>query len=310
MMKLLKVAGIGMMLMVLFYFAGCAGSTHKEFKPQATLVHLDYKKGAYIQKTAIVLGGAPGGVVGREVANLYLRTLIRTIHKENRRVRLIGENDSGFPDFLHELEKSSGARDIFKLAELSRAQGFQGLIRAVVLDIQPEARKTGVLWFRKMRYFISFGLTLDLYDPFTSAKLFSIVKQKTIKVSEEEYGAVREQYDAGLEKLNKAVVDAAEELGEAVAEALESQPWKATVTAVQNGRVFLVGGTQAGLKIGDRLDVFEARRTIKGPNGEMFIVPGYQVGKIRITALGENQAEASVDGQAQIQKGDIAVPVD
>lgn len=309
MMRFFKAAGIGVLLMVPYFLFGCAGSSHKDLKPHTTLNHVNFKKNAYDQKAAIVLGATPGTAVGRQLGELYLQTLIRTIHKENHRVRLIGQQDSGFPQFLKALANSSEARNISKMAELSRAQGFQGLMRASVLEIQPTAKKTGVFWFRKTRYFITFGLSLDLYDPFSGAKLLSAVREKTIKVDLDEYEALKEQNDMTLEDLNESVADMAEDFGEEAADTFKAQPWKVSVAAVRNGRVFLASGAQAGLKVGDRLAVFQARRTIEGPEGKKFIIPGYQVGEIQVTALDDQMVEAAAGADTDIREGDIAVPI-
>lgn len=224
-------------------------------------------------------------------------------------MHLIGEQDKDFPDYLKELTKPSPAHDISRLAELSRAQGYQGLLRVGVLEVQPKAMKTGMLWFRKMRYFITFGLSLDLYDPFTGAKLLSAIKEETIKIDVDDYEAIRDQNLGSLEDLDEEVVDAAEDLGEQVARTFKSQPWKASVAAVQDGRIFLAVDPQSGLKVGDRLAVFQGRRVIEGPQGEKLIVPGYLVGEIRITGLDDRMAQSAADVQTDIQEGDIAVPV-
>ncbi len=287
---------------------GCAGKTVHGPMP-ATLATIDPAKG-YNQKVAIVLTGTPATALGRRMGDLYLSTLIRTIRDKDHRVVLVTPGDEDYPAFLDRLAgPTEKPVDAFDLAAQGRSAGYVGLILARLRGIRPYAKKTGVLWFRKVRHFVSFDLTVDLYDPITAAKIVDRVEEVTVKISDTDSDAIRDDASSDIEPLSEEIVDHGEDLGESLADSLKAHFWRTSVVKVEAQRVYLPAGTDAGLAPGTRLAVFQGRRIIEGLDGERFIVPGTQTATIRISVADKHGAEAmNLDG-GEIQVGDIAVPI-
>lgn len=105
----------------------------------------------------------------------------------------------------------------------------------------------------------------------------------------------RAAYDATLndKALNAAIGETVNQL----VTTLEARPWRTDILKVENGNVYISGGRQQGLKIGDELVVMREGDRIKSQQTGMTItLPGQVIGRIRVTSqFGDNEAnEGSV----------------
>lgn len=296
------------LLMLPWFFLSCGGS--KDLLKEIPTTINTMKPGKdYQKKVAVALTQSPATALGRTTGERFFKTLVEAIRDEDSRSLLLSPGDAGYPDFMARLSNSSlPPINAAALAEAGREAGYQGLVTAAVNDIRVSTRKTGLLWFRGPRYFIHYDVTVDLYDPYTAAKIVSKVIEASTKISEDDYGAFKRGEASSIEDLNDEIQEAAEDLGETVGEALKAQKWKTAVVKVQQGRVLIPSGRQAGVREGDRLLIFEGRRRLEGRQGERFIAPGYELGEIRIVAVSEQIAEATVPDTVNVQVGDILVP--
>lgn len=295
------------LLILPWFFLSCGGSENllKEIPTTINAVKpgKDYKK-----KVAVALTQSPVTALGRATGELFFKTLVEAIRNEDSRSLLVSPGDAGYPDFMAKLSNpSSSPINAVALTEAGKQAGYQGLVTAAVTDIRVHTRKTGLLWFRDTRYFIHFSVTVDLYDPYTAAKIVSKVIEASTKISENDYGVFKRDEASSIEDLNDEIEDVAEDLGEIVGEALKAQKWKTAVVKVQQGRVFVPSGRQTGVREGDRLLLFEGRRRLEGQQGEKFIAPGYELGEIRIVAVSDQMAEATVPNAVNVQVGDILI---
>lgn len=105
----------------------------------------------------------------------------------------------------------------------------------------------------------------------------------------------RAAYDATLN--DKALAAAIGETVNQLVTTLEARPWRTDILKVEGGNVFISGGLQQGLKVGDELILMrEGERIRSAQSGMEITLPGQEIGRIRITALfGDNEAnEGSV----------------
>jgi hypothetical protein len=222
-------------------------------------------------------------------------------------------DDTQWPDFMT-MTAQEGPLPVDNLvqAEKARLAGFNGWAYARIENLMPVARKTGILWFRKERYFILAELSFSVYDACTGAMVVDKVVESSISVSEDDYNTMKTDKAASIAALDEAITDIGEDMGGYAAKVLKDQPWQTAVIGVQGDRVFLPAGVSAGLRGGMRLAVFAGRRIIDGQDGERFVVPGPEVGVIEIVRVTGETSEAkvqSVSSSTAIQVGDIAVAV-
>lgn len=288
---------------------GCGGSPNL-LKEIPTTVNTVKSVQGHTMQVGLVLIQAPNTPVGKTVGERYLKTLGDAVRNENGRLNLLTPQDNEYPSFLAELDTTtSGSINAVSLSEQGRQEGYQGLITAAVNDIRAVAKKTGLFWMRKTRHFIQYAVTVDLYDPYTAAKIVSEVMEGTIKISEQDYDNLKAGTAVSIDDFNETIEAVAQDHGERMGEALADHQWKSAVSKVDEGRIFMPVGRRAGLKEGDRLAVFEGRRLLENKHGGIFTAPGLQVGEIQIIAIDDRMTEAKALDSGNIQKGDIVIPI-
>jgi hypothetical protein len=287
---------------------GCSGPSEKVLSQYQSVLTLKPAKG-YVKKVAMVQAPVPGAGFARQAGDLYFKALTTAIQGASSELQLLTADGAGLPDFMAALPLSADPVNAATLANDGRQGGFNGLITTAVRNIHAVVGKSGIWWFRKTRYRLFFEVTLDLYDPFTGSKLISRLEEGSVKIDEAAYEDYKAGSVAGIEALDEALVELAEALGESVAETLQTQPWQTSVVRVEGSRLFLSAGRQAGLNIGQQLAVVSGRRSLKGLNGETFIVPGNIIGRVVIVAVSDQAAEATAVAPGGIEAGDIAVAI-
>ncbi len=100
----------------------------------------------------------------------------------------------------------------------------------------------------------------------------------------------RAAYDGTLN--DKALTAAIGETVNQLVTTLEARPWRTDILKVEKGNVFISGGRQQGLRVGDELVIMREGDRIKSQQSGMEItLPGRVIGRIRVTSLfGDNEA--------------------
>lgn len=292
---------------LVFYSCGGSGDLLKKVPPTINTVK---PRNRYVKQVAAVLIQAPRTAVGQGAGTLYFKTLVKAVSEEDSRSRVVTPEDSGFPEILKPFSGGSiSDLDVAILTRGARQAGYQGVLVAAVRDIRVDTIRTGLLWFRKKRYLIQYTVIADLYDPYLGAKVVSGVMESSAKISIDDYEGFQKGTISAIKELDEGMVDAAEELGEQIGEALSDLMWKAVVTKVEGDRVFLAAGSDVGLKEGERFVVFQGGRLLDGQQGQQFVVPGFQVGTLQVSVVTDRTAEAKATPAGKIKDGDIVVPV-
>ena len=288
---------------------GCAGSADIGKPLPASLVTVKPAPG-YARKIAVALVQIPPTAHGKKIGDLFFDSLTRSLRRAGPGLRLVMPADEMFPAFVEQLVRDPGAPvDASDLARQGRLTGYNGVLLAAVRGLRSYSKKTGNLWFRKTSYFISYDLTIDLYDPLTATKIVAAVEEASVEVSHDDYQAVQDKGAAKVEELEEKLVAYGEQIGAAAAALLEDSIWMIPVVMVEGQRVHLPAGRLAGLAPGARLVVFEGRRLIQGQGKERFIVPGPRVGTVQVSTVEPESSTAVVLEGGTIQAGDIAAAV-
>lgn len=102
-------------------------------------------------------------------------------------------------------------------------------------------------------------------------------------------------FDATLS--DKAISGAISKLVENVVNNCMNRPWKAYFLTIDEGNIFISGGSSQGIEIGDRFKVVKKGKSVKNPQtGMMMELPGKEVAKISIDFVGGDnpQSEFSI----------------
>jgi hypothetical protein len=298
--------------MVMLTCWGCAGFPDAAKTIPTTINTVEPAEG-FTKRIAVVLAQTTDSDFGRRVGDIYFRAILDALQDEDAGLQLITRTKGQLPEVIDAMVQGGAKPDrAFELSETARVAGLNAWACARIESLQPVARKTGILWFRKERYFVFAELSFSVYDPFTGAKLVDKVIETSTPVDQADYDAMRSGKAVSIADLDETIADIGTDFGEHAVEVLADQPWQTAVIGVQGDRVFLSAGTSTGLRSGERLAVFQGRRMMDGQNGERFFIPGPEIGMIRIVQVTEGVSEAEVEsasGGARIQAGDIAAAV-
>ncbi len=111
----------------------------------------------------------------------------------------------------------------------------------------------------------------------------------------------RAAYDGTLN--DKALAAAISETVNQLVTELENRPWRTDILKVEGDRVFISGGKQQALKVGDELVVMQEGEQVKsGQTGMTITLPGTPIGRIQVVALFGND-EANEGSVATITQG-------
>jgi curli biogenesis system outer membrane secretion channel CsgG len=102
------------------------------------------------------------------------------------------------------------------------------------------------------------------------------------------YGS-RAAYDATLN--DRAIGAAITDVIDKLVSTLEERAWRTDILSVENGQVFISGGSRQGIKVSDTLNVMSPGQKIKSKQTGMEIsLPGKQVATIRVVSFfGDNE---------------------
>ena len=301
---------VGMILMSACL--GCSGSKEvvKPIPPSVISLH---PAADYTNRFAVLLTHTPSTAVGRQMGERYFEMLINAIRDEGDRLQVVTPKDQGFPEFLLRLAQSPGTPDdVPIIAEKIRLAGYNGWGTARIGAIHVVDRQSGFFLFRKEHHYVFFDLQLAVYDPITGAKIIDDVIESSAEINEDEYPAFKAGQGGDYEDLIDTIDNTAEDMGEKAADTLDGQAWRISIVKVENGRIFLPAGALDGLRAGDRLTVFQGRRSLSGLDGAQYFVPGFEIGRIEIVSVTDHAAEArdlSESEGGKIQAGDFAASV-
>jgi hypothetical protein len=258
----------------------------------------------YVKRVGLGVLDAPSTPLGRESANRFAQAIAETLQGQISRLTLLKAWEE---ETVREAIDLLRANPIEEAAGRWRADGFQGIATAALLDLRLVSEKTGIFWFRKERYFIKFEVMLDLYDPHSGAKLVNEVSERSLKISQKEYEALQAGTELHLAALDASLTDLADQYGQAAAKALRSHPWQTSVIVSDAEGIVLASGRSSGLQVGDRLVIYGGNKRIAGANGT-YVLPGTKITEIEIKQVSEHRSTAAALQIGSIQTGDIAVP--
>ncbi len=296
-------------ILLVLSVAGCAGSKERESDPAVTLLKIEGQARHLSYKINALLLQKPKSRFGARLADHFFAVLVDKIQKEGRLVDLVTSRDRNIPEFTPVTGEGAGAPDFSDLAEAMREQGFQGFMTATLSGVQAVEEKTGILWFRKTSYFLTYSITVNVIDAFSASKLLEVVREKKFEIEQADYEGFRDESLRAIDDLNESLADVAGDVGKKVLNVLKDQPWQAVIADIQGDRIYFETGGVGGLQVGDTLLIFQRRRTLEGKEGARFILTGPEVGRAHIDAIKGGLAEAVVEKSSDFQEGDLLVVV-
>jgi hypothetical protein len=298
------VAGILFFLVVILMLTGCS-TVHSIEKSTQNMVR-DFKAPDSYLKKKIALTPFENKTSFKDggMAEKINKNLARAITSSCSNILLEKPGDSGYPDELARLPReTSGQIDNFDLANIGRRLGLNGVVTGTIINIMPDNRKSGMLWFKNTHYYVKVQIAAQVYDTETAAKMLDESFVHEVEVDEADMESIQKEPSIQASIMDEAFKSIADQMGEKICNAVVLKPWKGFITSVNPDRIVISSGEKTGIKIGDLFDVFDSSGIFKGAEGQRFFIPGLKVGEIKITTVNPDTAEAVLLSGHDIRAG-------
>ncbi len=296
--------GISFFLVVMFMIAGCS-TVHSIEKSAKNMVR-DYRAPDSDLKKNIALTPFENKTSFKTegMGEKILENLAGAITSSCSNILLERPGDPGYPDELSKLPREiSGQIDNFNLAKIGRRLGLNAVVTGALINITPDNKQKGILWFKSTHYYVQVQIAVQVYDTETAAKLLDESFVHEVEIDETDLESMQTESGIQASIMDEAFRSIADKMGEKICNAIVSQPWNGFIISVDADRIMINSGEKVGLKTGDLFDVFDNSGIFKGTGGQRFFIPGLKIGEIKVTTVYPETAEAVLVSGHDIRAG-------
>jgi hypothetical protein len=299
----------GLAVLIAVSFAGCI-SIPRDYYPTSDKLMRDATQSSnYLRKIGVTRVINSTFMVNQKLEQTFQLILIETLSGSCGKTLLVTPNDSGHPEFLDQQPRlASGVIDSFALAAAGREEGYSAIVAADIAALKTRKQRTGFWRFRKTHHYLQVLVLLDVYDPATGAKLISEPALREFEIDAADAQIIEAGKEIVIPEVSQKLEEIAEQMGDLICSVVNAQPWKGFIVADVAGGVLISSGSQQGLGPGSQFEVFDASKILQGAEGEKYIVPGFKIGEIQISHLGQQKSEAKILTQGPLPAGSILRP--
>lgn len=226
------------------------------------------------------------------------------------KVELIESDATDAPAFLMNpplLE--NGQTDTYAIAQVARRSGFQVIVMGQLISLRHRVDRSGWASFRETHNFLDLRLQVVALDALTGIRIGQDSKLITLPINANTGAAIDADASVDLPELTEAVKETGVAMALKLCTPIRTYPWQTVVIEIRSTEMILAAHPTAGLRVGDRLAVFDGSRIMNGNGGERFVMSGFRQGTVSITSLADGAVAAKSEAGETFPVGSILVPV-
>jgi len=222
--------------------------------------------------------------------------LIEALIRKCRIPAFIIPGQIGFPEALETLPRlESGLVDNMALMDIGREHGFNA--------------SNEIGWLTGERSYFQVTITAEIYDTQTGAKLLDKTYLHEIEVDVTQASEVEKESEyfdiIAIEKLLKNIVA---DMHTDICDTISKIPWQGFIIGAEEGTVIISAGQKVGLKVGNRLNLYQNNQIITGAFGNQYRIPGPVIGELRLVSVSDDRSEAVlVNGKGAVTGNSVSL---
>ena len=241
----------------------------------------------------------------------FMRAFIAGLTDAASNARLVIPGRTDVPPFLWDPPRSaSGAIDAFAMAAMARQAGFNIIATPALMNIRVKKQHSGIWFFRSQSFSLQIQAQAAIYDTITGARIDLNLLTKDVDIDEDQAAQIQAGQEVPIDELSEVAQEMGEALGERMGDAIAESEWTASVIAVEDGRLTISAGSEAGLQPGDRFAVLDTEGTLTGIDGQRYVVPGIKIGDITVDQTAPWRSTATASSEGPLPVDGIVVPAD
>lgn len=249
-------------------------------------------------------------VISDQTAEPLMESFLAGMAGAAKDAQLVVPGQADAPSFLaHPPRLPSGEVDALAFSALARQAGMSGVASLVLMDVHAYKEAHGLWIFRRVSHHVRIQVAAVAYDAITGSRLAFDVLTEDILVEEQVVDSINAGQAVQIPELGEAFSKMGAELGERMGERIAAARWTTSVIAVENGACIIPAGSRLGIAVGDRFAVLDTSEVAAGWNGQQYIVPGVETGKLRVIQVTADQSVCAPEAERDTPPvGSIVVP--
>ena len=242
--------------------------------------------------------------VNPELGETLNQTFAETIRTECRDILFLKPGDDQYPDILANLPTlASGGVDNVAMVTTGRQLGLNAIVISSLINLTEKKEERGMLWFKDFRFFVQIGISVEIYDTETGAKLMDESFIREIEVEEADFELIKAKNKINLPAVTDALMKITRDMGVKTCDVVSDQAWQGYVISVTGDKIIISSGEKVGLLPGKQFEVYDSGNIIEGTGGHRFFIPGNKTGKIKIISVYPDRSEAVAVSNQGIKEG-------
>ncbi|CAN2040545.1 putative Flagellar assembly protein T C-terminal domain-containing protein [Candidatus Magnetomoraceae bacterium gMMP-15] len=288
-----KISACIFVFILIFIFTGC--SLFKKNKKNDKIVQ-DLSERVLRKSLGLVIFENKTEYNNKIFMENFYKDLALSLKKTCTHSILEMESDSKMPVLIKKVPRliSGLVIDNQALAEMGRNKGLNAIITGKIIEIKTFNDKKGIYGLRKIRPFVYCKTDVTLYDCETGSKIFYKNLKQNIELDDSQFDQFLKEKKLSNNVINILFSKLAADIADQLCDIMKDQLWKGFIIKKENEQYIISSGKKSGLKQWDTLNVYGSRGMVKGINNQYYLIPGVQIGKIKLVDVLENQSKAIV----------------